>query len=232
MRNPFKKMTDTLKRDRETMKGLSSAKKAEFIWDYYKVPIAIIATVLFVCISLVTTFITRGGNVLYVVMVNAGVPESAGEDAVRSTFTELLESSGENMKGKKINLECNYSLSFDEPTDSDIATLQVLSALFGIGDLDLFVSDKDVYDKFALKNGFSDLRAYIPSDILSANEDKIYYYTDEKGNTAPVGIYVKDTEKLTGGGTPKGELLAGIVSRAENAERAGKVLESLLIVQN
>ena len=136
------------------------------------------------------------------------------------------------MKGKKINLECNYSLSFDEPTDSDIATLQVLSALFGIGDLDLFVSDKDVYDKFALKNGFSDLRAYIPSDILSANEDKIYYYTDEKGNTAPVGIYVKDTEKLTGGGTPKGELLAGIVSRAENADRAGKVLESLLIVQN
>ena len=198
-------MTDTLKRDRETMKGLSSAKKAEFIWDYYKVPIAIIATVLFVCISLITTFVTRGGNVLYVVMVNAGVPEGTGEELVNTAFTELLEKSGENMKGKKINLECNYSLSFDEPTDSDIATLQVLSALFGIGDLDFFVSDKDVYDKFALKNGFSDLRAYIPSDILSANEERIYYYTDEKGNTAPIGIKIED---------------------------AGKVLESLLIVQN
>ena len=220
-----------LKRDRETMKSLGNVKKAEFIWDYYKVPIAIAAVVVFILASLVSAAVTRGGNVLYVVMVNTG--ESPKEDdPAKDVFEKILTDAGVNMNGKKVSVENNYSLSFEDATDSDIATLQVLSALFGIGDLDLFVSDKEVYDKFAIKNGFSDLRAFIEQDVLAANQDKIYYFENEKGETVPVGIRVPADSVLTKEGICGPDMLVGIVSRAENADNAAKVLNSLLIVQN
>ena len=164
-------------------------------------------------------------------MVNTDT-EQGSDNNGKAVIEEILSENGYDMTKKKASVDSNYTLSFDNATDSDIATLQVLSALFGIGDLDLFVSDKEVFDKFAVKNGFSDLRAFISSDILSANEDKIYYFEKENGESVPIAIILEDGSVLHKEGLYEKTVYCGIVSRAENADTAADIIKSLLIVQN
>ena len=132
------KWKEQLRKDKQTLAGMAPRQKMLFIWDYYKLPILSLLLVAVLAGAGAAAAARSAHTAFYAVMVNAN------NEVQADPFTPLLEQGGVDMTGKSVDIEANYTLHYDDAALSDAQTLQVLAALFGIGDLDVFVADEDV----------------------------------------------------------------------------------------
>lgn len=224
MTEQFGKRTirSVIEREKETLRPMSRRERLRYIFAYYKWSIAVVAAVLAV-IVLIVCLRLRGSRVaMYAVFVNAD------ESSDTLILDRLLEEDGLLPGGKHVELQANYSLYRDELSGSDGDVIQILSAEFGVGDLDLFVADKKVFDMFAEKGGFENAGLMISAELKQKYPDDIYTYEDEDGNTVAGGVRLRDGSLLHRAGYYSGDVLAGIVSNAEHLDEALALMEKLL----
>ena len=145
-----------------------------FIWDYYKLPILSLLLVAVLAGAGAAAATRSAHTAFYAVMVNAN------NEVQAAPFTPLLEQGGVDMTGKSVDIEANYTLHYDDAALSDAQTLQVLAALFGIGDLDLFAADEDVFASYAKQGAFVD-PGLLSGDVLKRYKDHLYYSEDAEG---------------------------------------------------
>ena len=163
------KWKEQLRKDKQTLAGLAPRQKMLFIWDYYKLPILSLLLVAVLAGAGAAAAARSAHTAFYAVMVNAN------NEVQADPFTPLLEQGGVDMTEKSVDIEANYTLHYDDAALSDAQTLQVLAALFGIGDLDVFVADEDVFASYAKQGAFVDLGLFIPGDVLKRYKDHLYY---------------------------------------------------------
>lgn len=209
-------------KDLATLRGLGKRERREFIWDYYKIPILALASILALAALSLAAGIGRGSTVLYAVLVNA---DDTGNSAV---FSELLAQSGIDMDGKQVDVSAGYTLRYDGMGASDGETIQVLAALFGIGDLDLFAADQPVFDSYASQGAFVDLGLFIGKEELARQE--LYLYEDSNGHQAVAGIWLREGSPLHRAGYFAEDVVIGVAAQAQNLDPAVALLGQLAAV--
>ena len=215
------KLSNQIKSDRATYQRLDKKKRWLFIWDYYKIPILSVVAVLAILVIILTS-VKPQDTVLNVVMVNA-------DNQVESTIIpDLLKKSGVDLTERKIDIDANYSLKHGEFADTDMQTLEVLGVRFGIGDLDVFTANEDVFKSYAVKDAFVDLSLFIPKDILSAHEADLYRYKNTDGHEIVGGVWLHEGSPLHKAGYYHGDVLIGAVALAENLDNALLLIQQLL----
>lgn len=207
------KLGDQLKKDFATLQRLDKGKKWLFIWDYYKIPIISIILFFSICF-LVVIGVKHNDADLYVVMVNAN------REIDNSTVPELMEKNGIDLAANKIDVETNYTLKYDQITETDVQTVEVLAVRFGIGDLDVFVADEAVFESYAAKDAFVDLGLFISKELLQSNEANLYRYTNPDGHEKVGGIWLREGSPLHEAGIYDGDVLIGVAALAENLDSA------------
>lgn len=211
------------KADREALKKLSGQEKWLFIWDYYRIPLIALG-----CVMILTaiTLLTNAGReevALYAVFVNS---DRALEEPDSTPLDALAERAGIPMEGRTVDVTANLTLGQDLNEAYDAQTVQVLAALFGISDLDLFAADEAVFEGYAQQDAFADLSVLIDRELLAGAD--LYTYTLE-GKTVTGGIVLHSGSALHEAGYYHGDVIVGAAVNAEHLEEAVAVLRQLLV---
>ncbi len=220
------KLRQRWEKDREALKKLSGRDKWLFVWDYYRIPLITAA-----CVMLLTaiTLLTNAGReevALYAVFVNTDV---SLEEPDASALNALAEAAGIPMEGKTVDLTANLTLGQTYSEAADAQTVQVLAALFGISDLDLFAADQAVFERYAQQDAFADLSVLIDRELLAGAD--LYTYSVE-GKTVTGGIVLHPGSVLHRAGYYHGDVIVGAAINAEHLEEAVAMLRAMLEAQN
>ena len=220
------KLRQRWEKDREALKKLSGRDKWLFVWDYYRIPLITAA-----CVMLLTaiTLLTNAGReevALYAVFVNTDV---SLEEPDASALNALAEAAGIPMEGKTVDLTANLTLGQTYSEAADAQTVQVLTALFGISDLDLFAADRAVFERYAQQDAFADLSVLIDRELLAGAD--LYTYSLE-GKTVTGGIVLHPGSVLHRAGYYHGDVIVGAAINAEHLEEAVAMLRAMLEAQN
>lgn len=220
------KLRQRWEKDREALKKLSGRDKWLFVWDYYRIPLIAAA-----CVMLLTaiTLLTNAGReevALYAVFVNTDV---SLEEPDASALNDLAEAAGIPMEGKTVDLTANLTLGQTYSEAADAQTVQVLAALFGISDLDLFAADRAVFERYAQQDAFADLSVLIDRELLAGAD--LYTYSVE-GKTVTGGIVLHPGSVLHRAGYYHGDVIVGAAINAEHLEEAVAMLRAMLEAQN
>ena len=220
------KLRQRWEKDREALKKLSGRDKWLFVWDYYRIPLIAVA-----CVMLLTaiTLLTNAGReevALYAVFVNTDV---SLEEPDASALNALAETAGIPMEGKTVDLTANLTLGQTYSEAADAQTVQVLAALFGISDLDLFAADQAVFERYAQQDAFADLSVLIDRELLAGAD--LYTYSVE-GKTMTGGIVLHPGSVLHRAGYYHGDVIVGAAINAEHLEEAVAMLRAMLEAQN
>ena len=221
------KLSEQIRRDRERYSQLTTtSSKLAFLWDYYKYPI--IAAVSVIAIRLISIFSNLGkANVnLYVVLLNN---DSSVIQCDESVFRQLMSNAGYDMDKHTVDVNTDLSLGRDNSETADMETMQVLTALFSISDLDVYAADKEYFDYFAENDGYADLSLLIDKDILNKHEADLYTYTNSKGQQVTGGIILHSGSPLHKAGYYHNDVIIGVVGNAVHFEEAVAFIKQLLL---
>lgn len=213
-----------IQRELATLRRLKGRQRLHYIWDYYKAPLFALALAVLLIAASVLFWSADKQTALSVVLVNA-YQETAGSDPL---FTELLAASGKDPERDQIEVDANFKLRFDNATEEDSYTIQALAALFGMGGMDVFVANKEVFDAYVQKDGFENLALWLPPEILEQNEHRLYRCKDTKGGEIVAGVWMDEDSPLLRRGYYPEPVLLGIASQAKNIEMAVTITSLLL----
>lgn len=178
---------------RPDFKKMSTEKKLEYVWDYYRFHIAGILILAIVIISTVYHFTTLKESVMDVVFVNGYCPyeEPLGLD-------EFFTSQGFNADTQEINIitSLNFTLTEDDYY-AEPHSFQTLIGMFTLGEMDVFAAPRQIYSQLATSDYIADLRSVFSEEELSAYEDiLIYAVNDNTGEEFPCGFNVSTNRWL------------------------------------
>lgn len=214
------RLIETLRRDRETLRQLDRKDRFQMIWDYYKIPIIGLLCVIVLTALTLTVRISASGTAFYAVLINA---EEGGEKA---GLDALLSRSGTDLNGRTVDVSANYALRYDDPANSYADTVQVLAALFGIGDLDVFAADEPVFEAYAVKDAFVDLSLFIEKRDLDRMQK--YTRTGEGGRELVEGLRLSAPSPLHEAGYYSGPVIIGVAANARNLDEALAFVKQLV----
>lgn len=214
---------NSLRQDRETLKRLEPKARIQFIWDYYRLPIIAAAVGLALLITAVGLNLGRGEVAMYAVFVNT---DQTGLEPDAALLDAVLEEAGKDMGKKHIDITANLYLGQDGTYDGE--TIMVLSALFGISDLDLFAADEAVFRRYADQNAFADLSRLIEPELLGEHERDLYYYDTEDGQRVLGGIVLHPGSVLHRAGYYHADVVIGAAINGENLDEAVRFIRALL----
>ena len=214
------RLIDTLRRDRETLRRLDGKARIQMIWDYYKLPLIGLACVVFLAALTISIRLSASGTAFYAVLVNAQ------DDGDSSGLDALLSRSGISLGGRTVNVSAGYALRYDDPAGNYADTVQVIAALFGIGDLDLFAADEPVFEAYAAKDAFVDLSLFIERQDL--DRMRTWTRTGENGRELVDGLWLSPPSPLHDAGYYTGPVIIGIAANARNLDEALAFVKQLV----
>ncbi len=220
------RLSERLKKDREQLKKLPDRRsRMTFIWDYYKIPILTLTCVLAVSLIAALNNIGRPGVSMYVVLLNNDSSIVKCDDTV---FDRYLEKAGLDLSGKKANIAVDYSLGNEFNESADIETLQVLTALFTVSDLDLYVAEEEYFEYFAREDGFADLSVLMEKFLLEKHREDLYYCDTASGNRVLSGIILHQGSPLHEASYYHDDVIIGAVNNGAHFEEAVAFIREIL----
>ena len=220
------KLRERLAQDRETLKRLEGKAKGRFIWDYYKIPIIVLAAAILLGALAVGSAVGHGKTALYAVFVNAG-QRDAGHDA--AALEALLEQEGFPLGRRHVDLTADLLLGNEQDVGRDGQTIELLAALFGITGLDFFAADPAVFERYASQEAFADLsRILDPAYWQDRPEADLIWHETAEGRRILEGIVLHPGSPLHTAGYFHGDVAVGAAANAENLDAAVVLIRALL----
>lgn len=138
--------------ERDKLKDLHGLKKIQYIWDYYKLPLAVLCIVIYAIGYSVYGHFTRKDPVLYTALVNI----SASESLTAQLGTGFLDYLEEDTAKKISQLYTGLYLTDDESNPYHEYTyasrIKILAAIDS-EQLDVVLMNKEAFDAFS-QNGY------------------------------------------------------------------------------
>ena len=214
------RLTRTLRRDLEVLKTLDRKAQIQMIWDYYKLPIIGLLCVLLLGGLTLGIRLNAANTAMYAVFVNAN------ENGDKAPLDALLARSGIPMEGKTVDVSANHTLRYDDPANSYADTVQMLAALFGIGDLDFFAADEAVFRSYADKDAFLDLSLFIEREDL--NHFSLWTQSGDGGREKVSGLLLTAPSPLHDAGYYTDPVWIGIAANAVNLDEAVAFVQQIV----
>ena len=221
---------ERLNKDRQQLFRLPDNKsRITFIWDYYKIPIIVFISVLLLSVILLISNIGRKDASMYVVLLNN---DSSLRECDSTIFDETLKKTDLDLKGKSVDVNDKLSVGQEGNEAEDIETMQILTALFTISDLDLYVADKQYFDYFLEDGGYADLSLLIDQNLLERYKDDLYYWENQYGQKTLCGIILHNDSMLHKAGYYHNDVIMGVVANANNLQAAVEFIRQMLSDRN
>lgn len=144
----------------ENLKTLKGRTKIQYIWDYYKLPLAILGILLYILVYILYGHFTAREPVLYVALVNV----NAGENLRKGLGEDFLEHQNLNPSKNKLELYTGLYLTDDEQNENHQYTYASRMKILAVIDgelLDAVLMNKEAFDAFSQNGYLQDLEDFL-----------------------------------------------------------------------
>ncbi len=154
---------------RKALKKMNPKQKLAYFWEYYKTHVLVSVIAMAILISIITTVANAKEQVFYAMMLNAYGLDS---EYLSEDFANFIDLDTEQFE---CYVDGGSALVLDSYSQTDIGTMQKIMAYTQVGDLDVIVSDSDVFARYTESEMFTDLRMLLSEEELAAYADHLYY---------------------------------------------------------
>lgn len=211
-------MTDADKEwSKEVYHTLPLGKKIQYIVQYYRVVLILIAAGIVILIwGIYKILHPDPTSLLEVTLVEAATP--LGDEA--DVFDRFFEENGYNAEEEEISVTV---------MDSTTYTSQLLMARLMTAEIDLLAGDEDTAEMLVEGEGLLELEELLPDDVLEEYADSLYYAEDpETGEEHVYAVLLPEGNVLVQDGYYADAVYVGIAYTAEHSEMAETMIEYLL----
>ncbi|MGN1181212.1 MAG: hypothetical protein ACI4SD_08350 [Suilimivivens sp.] len=165
----YKGVQDEIKQQHMKAKDMTFKEKLAYFWYYYKVHTIVTIIVIIALVSYIHALVTAKDYNFYGIMLNSS---SLDGDALETSFGEYA---GLDLENYECFIDTLSTLSYQSQSEYDLATFQKMIALVQTKDLDVLVTDPQVFYNFSFNSMMMDLRNVFSEEELAGYEGKIYY---------------------------------------------------------
>ena len=202
-------------------KGMSGKQKAEYIWDYYKLHIIGAFVLIIIAGSFIHSQMTKVDYMFNLTMFGNAIEENKKSD-LEKQLTNLLVEPGEKRKQASVDI-----IPVSNTTSSSNQYMQQFLAKLSVGEIDIVILDKSMFEALAKQNAFSSMDNLGGLDLASIKNEKIESIGSDNKNKV-YGISAEDVKVLKDiGYDVKDKVICITVSSKEKA-KAVLTLEWLL----
>lgn len=152
----------------ENLKTLKGRTKLQYIWDYYKLPLALLGILLYILLYVLFNHLTHKESVLYTALVNV----NAGDTLTEELSGGFLDYMGLNPSKNQIDLYTGLYLTDNELNENHQYTYASRMKILAMIDgelLDVVLMNKEAFDAFS-QNGY----LYDLKELLSRADPGFY----------------------------------------------------------
>lgn len=167
-------------------KELSSKQKFVYIWDYYRIPIAIILVIIITVAYYLHGALNPKNKVLGVLCINSIREDNVNDSGLYDDF--LIENGFDPSKDAIIH-NGNISVNISNPLSYQQTA--VLDAYFTDNQYDICFADPETFEYYTDNCAFVPISNYLDEETLKKYEDDLVYATDTETNIEyPCGITI------------------------------------------
>lgn len=165
----YRGINDEIREQTKKFKDMSLKEKWEYFWEYYKVNVMIIVIVGAFLISMIHNFVTAKDYCFNGLLLNASMMD---QEKIAASFAEYA---GLDTDKYECYIDASSTLSYQNPSEYELATSQRIVALIQSKELDGMLFDAEVFYNYAFNQVFMDLREVYTAEELAEYEGRIYY---------------------------------------------------------
>lgn len=207
---------------KEKFKTLSTKKKVEFIYDYYKLPI--IAVLLGIIILSYTVYSIATKQDTYCNITYYG--SNAGSEELSTIKDTLNERILSDNKKSTIFIESIF-VSPDSNYGDDPASTQAFAVKLAANEIDILLINKNYFNYFASQDMLLDLNSLTGFDSLSLSENDLIMAKDYSGNEKLYGIKINNLNLLKDAIFDLDNTVLAIAISSQRNEQVLQVLKEL-----
>jgi len=214
-------MKNFISAERSKLKEMTAREKADYIWEYYKIPIIAAIVILFIIGSIINSVWINPPKKQYlqIVFLNNYVDETY-TNSLQDKLEQALMTPDERNTLQVLTTVVLFNTG--EP-QMDMANTQKFAAMTAIGEIDLLVINRDELGSLVEQGILLPLTNVLPDNLLSKLSDKLMTAADENGMESDYGIKLNKNEVFTEFGfSAEGQCLTIIstTKRLDNTRRA------------
>lgn len=223
----------------KTLQSLHGKKKIQYLWDYFKLPLMVLALFLYVIIYIAYRHFTYQPPVLYTALVNI----NAGETLTKQLSEDFLDVMGINSSQNKLYLYSGLYLTDDENNIYHEYTyasrMKIIASIDG-EQLDVVLMNREAFDAFS-QNGYlcnieellereapalyHELKPFIADNTFIAEDNSfelqfdssiLYHAVTEE---YPMGLDITQTDFIQQAGFPE-TIYLGIIANSPRKDTA------------
>jgi hypothetical protein len=165
----YRGINDEIREQTKKFKDMSLKEKWEYFWEYYKINVIVIVIISVFVISMIHNFVTAKDYCFNGMLLNASMMD---QEKIAEAFAEYA---GFDTEEYECYIDASSTLSYQNPSEYELATSQRIVALIQSKELDGLVFDAEVFYNYAFNQVFMDLREVYTAEELAAFEGRIYY---------------------------------------------------------
>lgn len=162
---------DEFKKEREKLKGKSFKEKWDYFWYYYKMHVLVIVCALILLVTTIRDIMTQKDYAFYVAFLNSFATEQ--DEIFIDEFAQLTDIDFDKYQ---IYLDTHMRFNVTSYDQASMAAAQKFLAMSSAGEIDVVVSDRDVFASYADNGFFYDLRNYLTEEQIAKYSDHFFYF--------------------------------------------------------
>lgn len=182
---------DDIRKQQKSMKTKSRKERWDYFWYYYKTHTIIAIIVLVVGTILIYDLVTSKGTAFYVAFLNSFAQSPEEDEQFIDEFAPLTDI---DFTKDIIYLDTNMCFNMDTYDELSMAAAEKFLALAASGEIDVLVSERDVFANYANNGTFMDLKNCLTQSQYEKYKDHFFYYDRSLLDAEP------DYERITGNG--------------------------------
>jgi hypothetical protein len=207
------------------LKSMSNKKKAEYIWEYYKLHIIGVLVVIFIVASMIHGQITKIDYVFNITLVGNNVDENKKTE-LEKQLGGIVIKTGEQNKEAIVSVIPLEGSSKANASMSSTSTQKFIVEM-SVGQIDVVILDKGMAQVFAKQDMFSRLEDIKELDLESIKNEKIEAVGSDNIKSV-YAINAEDIKILKDMGFDTGNMVIGIISSCKQKDKAATVIKWLL----
>lgn len=207
------------------LKSMSNKKKAEYIWEYYKLHIIGILAVLLIVAAIIHGQITKIDYVFNLTMIGNNVDENKKTE-VEKQLGSIVIKEGERKKQAIVSVIPLEGSSKANASMSSISTQKFIAEI-SVGAIDLVILDKSMFESFVKQDMFSRLDNISELSLTSIKNEKL----EANGSDEIKAVYAinaKEIKVFKDMGFDTDNMVIGIISTCKQKDKAATALKWLI----
>ncbi|NLG04070.1 MAG: hypothetical protein GX567_09630 [Clostridia bacterium] len=189
-------VSDEIKQEHKKLKFMTKQEKIQYIWEYYKLHIAV-TIVAIIFLSLLIHDLIEGNKPvhLYACLVNANMSTQTES----TLLDDYIAYAGIDTKKENTAIDMSMHIDLDSMDQVSLAYQQKIMALLSSKDLDVLIADNEMIQKYGEMEAFLDLESVLPEALKDELEKKGYEYVTcklESGEMSTIGISIGNSRVL------------------------------------